>query len=271
MIPRPIQAGLPRFRAAFSLLEMLVVIGIIGALLSILIPGLTSARRQAYRTVCSSNIRQLNIANELYAQSSQGRYCPGMAERRKNLHRWHGSRKRVNDPFDPASGPLASFLGADALIRECPAFPAEEIARSSGGFERGAGGFGYNSSYIGTESRYFPTGEAVIVNDRLGVLRDRVARPAETLMFADTAFAANTLIEYSFIEPRFHPQYPTARPDPSIHFRHAGKANAAWCDGHIDAHERTFTWSSGFYPADPARWNIGWFGERDDNSLFDLN
>ena len=77
------------------------------------------------------------------------------------------------------------------------------------------------------------------------------------------------MIEYSFAEPRFHPQY-GSRADPSIHFRHHGTANIAWCDGHVSRKTRTFSWSSGFYAGDPERFNIGWFGETDDNSAFDL-
>lgn len=89
-------------------------------------------------------------------------------------------------------------------------------------------------------------------------------------MFTDSAFAEKRLIEYSFAEPRFHPSSLAARADPSIHFRHAQRANVAWCDGHVTSERRTYSWSSGIYPGDPDRWGIGWFGETDNNSLFDL-
>jgi hypothetical protein len=32
----------------------------------------------------------------------------------------------------------------------------------------------------------------------------------------------------------------------------------------------SFSWDSGMYPGNPERWSIGWIGEADDNSLFDL-
>ena len=88
-------------------------------------------------------------------------------------------------------------------------------------------------------------------------------------MFADSGFAQSNVIEYSFAEPRFHPEF-GSRADPSIHFRHLGRANVAWCDGHVSTDKRTFTWSSGFYEGDPDRLGIGWFGWTDDNSIFDL-
>ena len=85
----------------------------------------------------------------------------------------------------------------------------------------------------------------------------------------DSAFAAEALIEYSFAEPRFHPQY-GGRADPSIQFRHDRTTHAAWCDGHVTPERRTFTWSSGLYSLHPDRFDLGWFGTADDNSVFDL-
>ena len=84
------------------------------------------------------------------------------------------------------------------------------------------------------------------------------------------AFAADGLIEYSFAESRFHPRYPGFRGVPSIHFRHNGRANVGWCDGHVDARPMTFTDWNHLYRTDPARYGIGWFGAADDNRLFDL-
>ncbi len=52
---------------AFTLIELLVVISIIALLLSILVPALTKVKNQAKKTVCLSNIRQLNVGLATYA------------------------------------------------------------------------------------------------------------------------------------------------------------------------------------------------------------
>ncbi len=255
----------PRNRTpAFTLVELLVVISILTLLLAVLLPGLADARQQARRTVCGSNIRQIAGANNQYVFDSSGVYVPGAAAFLQNLQRWHGRRDDIQSAFEPSRGPLRRYLGTDRGIRACPTFVPDRA-----GFESGCGGYGYNNAYIGVQTVSRGTRESFVTSDRAGVYAAKVKRPAETIMFTDTAFVNRGLIEYSFVEPRFHPQYRT-RADPSTHFRHARQANVAWCDGHVSSERPTFSWSSGFYEGDPKRFDIGWFGTFDDNRLFDL-
>lgn len=255
---------------AFTLIEVLVVVGIVATLASVLLPGLSAARAQAKAVVCRSNIRQIILANTYYAVDYRGVYCPGASDFLANLNRWHGARDHTSRQFDSTRGPLVPYLGSDGLIRRCPTFRVERIATANAGFERGNGGYGYNNDFIGVQLKEYPSGAYVVSDDRAGTLRDRIRRPAETIMFTDAAFAAAGLIEYSFAESRFHPQYPGFRGVPSIHFRHAEQTNVGWCDGHVNAHAMTFTEWSGLYRTNPGRFGIGWFGAADDNRLFDL-
>jgi prepilin-type N-terminal cleavage/methylation domain-containing protein/prepilin-type processing-associated H-X9-DG protein len=60
-------------RGGFTLVELLVVIGIIALLISILLPALSKAQKQARTIQCMSNLRQLSIAFIQYTQEQKGR------------------------------------------------------------------------------------------------------------------------------------------------------------------------------------------------------
>ncbi|HUT28942.1 MAG TPA: type II secretion system protein [Sedimentisphaerales bacterium] len=64
-------------RRAFTLIELLVVIAIISLLMSILLPALSRAKDQAKSTVCYSNMRQIGLAANLYAQDFEMRVPRG--------------------------------------------------------------------------------------------------------------------------------------------------------------------------------------------------
>jgi len=101
---------LSRNARAFTIVEIVVVVGIIGVLVSLLVPTLASFRAESDSTVCLSNVRQLMLAVEAYRQQSDGIMPPTEA-------------LPLATPDGPMGGlpdALKGFIKLDSPVHLCP-------------------------------------------------------------------------------------------------------------------------------------------------------
>ncbi len=119
-IARPFGSAMRKKRAihrlGFTLVELLVVIGIIALLISILLPSLSAARAQANRVKCLSNLRQIGVAFVAYTGEYGGRLPgSGMQGQASGWVYWDSPRELT----ESAIAPYLS-LTADSQFMLCP-------------------------------------------------------------------------------------------------------------------------------------------------------
>jgi len=219
----------------FTLIELLVVIAIIAILAAMLFPTFARARESARASTCLSNLKQIALATLLYAQDYDERFP--LAEYWGEYpvkQYWFGYRLGPGQ-FDTSRGLLQPYLKTDEIQR-CPSFVGRIYLGNTTGY-------GYNYGYVGGSwGLWGPDEWATLADTFPGVpatLAD-LENPSQTIMFADaqvyfdpTTFA---LTDYPWETPFISsPKLGGVRPYQDVGYRHFGKANIAFCDGHVKA------------------------------------
>ena len=241
-------------RKGFTLIELLVVIAIIAILAAILFPVFARAREKARQTSCLSNLKQLGLGLQMYAQDYDETACPtyyfvGGSWTDEYAWDFHIVDNVAGD------GLLAPYTKSGQINR-CPSFNVSSDATSS----REYTGYAYNASYIGGDS----SNDGVTYTITPTQLA-KIQNPSETVLFAESAIWST----YGGTGKFWGNNYLRAPKDPmftdwgtgKVHFLHNGTANVAYADGHVKAVAAKYHYDS--------EHELGAFS--DDDSAYDLN
>jgi prepilin-type N-terminal cleavage/methylation domain-containing protein/prepilin-type processing-associated H-X9-DG protein len=188
-------------KAAFTLIELLIVIAIIGILASMLLPALSQAKSRSQQTRCINNLKQLGLMTLMYAQD-------------------HNGLVQIDSPLEP-SATWGSILSTNQNVRTkdiflCPIYAPRQ-------FTNWVQIYGVRLD----PPEEYRTGE---FGEFLKI--DKIFQPSEYLHLADTTSrgrGGKGAVQYYFFR---------ARSEKEVHARHAQKADGWFVDGHAEACKR---------------------------------
>ncbi|EIP98448.1 prepilin-type N-terminal cleavage/methylation domain-containing protein [Opitutaceae bacterium TAV1] len=116
--PAPALISGTRFASAFTLIELLTVIAIIGILAGILIPTVGKVRATAKNAVCVSNLRQLHVATEMFVNDNKG-LLPAVLDTQGISWARHLQRNYISDPkvFQCPAGKPITIVADNGVSR----------------------------------------------------------------------------------------------------------------------------------------------------------
>ena len=212
-------------RNAFTLVELLVVIGIIGVLAAMLLPAIQNARGAARKMQCSSNLRQLGLAMHQYTDVNSGQ-LPRMS---------HGSVAREKSWIET----LAPYMEDVDEIRLCP----DDRARIDSPSNR-VTSYAING-YLREPTRqekflFEGTADEALLDDFADRLQE-IRATHKTLILLEAGASVESAYDHIHTWEWFTELNPTPedrlskiRADVEIG-RHRGTANYLYADGHVSS------------------------------------
>jgi prepilin-type N-terminal cleavage/methylation domain-containing protein/prepilin-type processing-associated H-X9-DG protein len=122
-----------RRRCGFTLVELLVVIGIIAILMGILVPTLASARRSANTLKCAANLRSLGAATMLYVNENRGAVPACRAAYASGVFPWYDQLAPyvIHKRAMTGQSVINDALFESSIFVGCPVFPFRKVPSPS--------------------------------------------------------------------------------------------------------------------------------------------
>lgn len=209
---------------AFTLLEMLVVIAVIGVLVALLLPALTRSQKRAQQVRCASNLHQIGLGLQVFVADNHT--YPTFLSPTNSEHSglWFAQLAREGLGAQPKTNWLTEG------VWRCPSAQFKDdllsIASNSKPVWQSHISYGYNAFGLrGNATNSLGLSGNLVLNGWASINESAVVAPSDMMAIGDAMNGDPQFRRFS--------TYPTKGSFSLV--RHQGRLNVVFCDGHVDS------------------------------------